>query len=253
MPAETRILLGSPTDPLNPSGRPPEIQVVAAFDMRLGGAPWPFLTEQAESIAACWAAESAANPALFDGRVLVARSLTVDTGIVRARYVDIPFSALLYWRRLGFPPADAFNCFGAAIVTSRDGAVLLGVMAAHTANAGCIYFPCGTPDRDDVDGTRVDIEGSILRELEEETGLGPALARPTEQRWLVGDGALACCARRVDVDLDATALEQAVHAYLAVQPNPELADIVVARRRADLDGKPVMAFARTLLTELLPR
>jgi 8-oxo-dGTP pyrophosphatase MutT (NUDIX family) len=239
-------------DPLNPSGRPPEVQAVAAFDMRLGGAPWPFLVEQADAIAACWASESAANPALFDGRVLVARELAVAGGTVRGRYVEVPFSALLHWRRLGFPPADASNCFGAAVARSRDGAVLLGVMAAHTANAGRIYFPCGTPDPDDVDGTRVDIEGSILRELEEETGLGPVLARPADQRWLVRDGALACCARRVDVDLDAAALERTVRAHLDSEAHPELADILVARSLSDLDGKPVMAFARTLAAELLP-
>jgi 8-oxo-dGTP pyrophosphatase MutT (NUDIX family) len=236
----------------NPSGQLPSVEAVTGFAMRVDGAAWPFLQANAAAIAAHWRSAIAEKPALFDGRVLIARRLVLVGGRVEAAYVEIPFSALLYWRHCGFPPAGAFNCFGAGVVRSRDGAILLGHMAGHTANAGRVYFPCGTPDRDDIVGNRVDLGGSILRELAEETGLTPPLLRPTAERWLVRDGALACCAWLIEADCDADALERRVRAHLAAEVQPELADVTLARRRLDLERDRVPAYAQALLDRLLP-
>ena len=63
------------------------------------------------------------------------------------------------------------DCFSAAALLSGDGAFLLTVMGPHTFNAGKIYFPCGTPDPNDVVADKVDLDLSVRRELKEETGL----------------------------------------------------------------------------------
>jgi 8-oxo-dGTP pyrophosphatase MutT (NUDIX family) len=63
-----------------------------------------------------------------------------------------------------------------------DGGFVLGVMADHTANAGAVHFVGGTPDLNDIDGVQVDLHGSVLRELSEETGLSTLEVAP-EGGW----------------------------------------------------------------------
>ncbi len=80
-----------------------------------------------------------------------------------------------------------------AALRGSDGAFLLGEMAAHTASAGAIYFPAGTPDRQDVFGDVVDLEASVRRELLEETGLDAEEAE-IAPGWIVvrARGRVAC-------------------------------------------------------------
>ncbi|MGT2479970.1 PhzF family phenazine biosynthesis protein [Methylobacterium oryzae CBMB20] len=62
---------------------------------------------------------------------------------------------------------------------------------APTANAGQLYFPCGTPDPDDVRGARVDLAGSAAEELTEETGSRAAGGADTAWVLLEGENQLA--------------------------------------------------------------
>ena len=86
-------------------------------------------------------------------------------------YFEADFADFIAWRDFGFPGEPIENCFAMAALRSADGAFLLGEMAPHTANAGKIYFPAGTPDPNDVFDGRVDLDASARRELMEETGV----------------------------------------------------------------------------------
>ena len=72
---------------------------------------------------------------------------------------------------MGFPDTSFRHVFGDLIPRASDGALLLGKMSAHTANAGRVYFPGGAIDESDVFGDGIDIDHNITREMEEELGL----------------------------------------------------------------------------------
>ncbi len=110
---------------------------------------------------------------MWNGRVLLGRNPVFSGDRFSAAYFETDFASFLAWRDWGFPDAAVFNGFGMGALRCADGAFVLGEMGPHTANAGRIYFPSGTPDLDDIRDGMVDISGSVTRELEEETGLAP--------------------------------------------------------------------------------
>ena len=139
--------------------------------------------------------------------------------------------------RPGARPTRAVrNGFALGALQSADGAFLLGVMGAQTANAGMIYFPGGTPDPNDLTGDSVDLAGSVLRELAEETGLTAADVREMPGWHVVDAGpprlALIRLLRSAE---DAATLRTRIRRHLASQAEPELADVRIVRGPADLD------------------
>ncbi|MDR4306391.1 NUDIX hydrolase [Chelatococcus sambhunathii] len=209
--------------------------VVARF---LDGPP-PVEAERASEIDEAWRAALERRPKMFDGRILLADRVALEGDTLEVDFREAGFSTLMWLRGAGASEARLFNVFGAAAVISRDGAALLGRMAPHTANAGQIYFPCGTPDLGDVCGETVDLEGSIARELAEETGLAAPVVRSTEKAIAIFDGRLVGFIRRFETDLDAGELEARALAHLAAEREPELDRIVMARSAAELgDASP---------------
>ena len=139
------------------------------------------------------------------------------------------------------------NCFAAAVLRSADGAYLLGVMGDHTANAGQIYFPCGTPEPGDIADGRVDLEHSARHELKDETGLDFEDMEP-EAGWLsLRLESWALVAKVLNAGEPAEPLRRRIVRHIASQQQPELSDIRIVREPADLDdGMPpfVSAFLR---------
>ena len=209
--------------------------VACAFEPR----PWDFARARAADIEAHWREQVRRKPSLFNGRVLLLHRGAVETGAdgqarFEGAYLEADFKAFLAWRDFGAPPSGIRNGFGMAALTSADGAFILGEMAAHTANAGRIYFASGTPDPNDIVGASVDIEGSVRRELEEETGLGPHEVVFEPGMTLVIDELRVGFMKRVRSGLSAEALVERIHGFLARDPNPELARMHIVRSAGDI-------------------
>lgn len=212
---------------------------VDRLDLSLVPKPWPFAQEKREEIAAYFADLQRHKSAIWNGRILLLHRHAVDGGVFRGEYLETDYASFSAWCAWGTPPAGVRNCFGAAAVVASDNAVLLGVMGAHTANAGQIYFPCGTPDPSDVFDGKVDLEASVARELAEETGCGID-AFAVEPGWTVlDDGARFAHIKTLRSALPADALRARIRGSLAREEQPELADIHIVRGRDDFD--PAMA------------
>jgi 8-oxo-dGTP pyrophosphatase MutT (NUDIX family) len=211
------------------------LSVVAIDELDLSLVPWqwPFALARRGEIDAYFAERRARTPQLWNGRVLLAKDCRIDRCTLTGACFETDFASFLAWRDWGFPDPAVTNCFAMGALKSSDGAFILGVMGKHTANPGRIYFPAGTPDPTDAAGGRVDLAGNIVREVAEETGLGPD-DYAAEPGWhAVASGSRMALLRILAAHERAAALCRRIRAHIAAQAAPELADVVVVRGAAD--------------------
>jgi 8-oxo-dGTP pyrophosphatase MutT (NUDIX family) len=213
---------------------PATIHRVTTLDLRLEPWSWRFAEARRAEIDAHFAKLQLEKPQLWNGRILLARDPVLAGERFSASYFETDFASFMAWRDWGFPDPEVFNGFGMGALRCADGAFVLGEMGGHTANAGRIYFPSGTPDRDDIKGDAVDISGSVAREVLEETGIAPADYRAVAHWDCVVSGAAVAMIRILQVDTSGEALRAKIEGNLALQAEPELAAIHLVRGRSDL-------------------
>ena len=212
----------------------PVIHRVTSLDLAVEPFAWPFAVEKRAEISAHFADMQREKPKLWNGRILLGREPVFEGEHFSASYFETDFASFLAWRDWGFPDKAVFNGFGMGALLSSDGAFALGVMGEHTANAGRIYFPSGTPDLDDVRGDALDIAGSVAREVEEETGLTAADYHSDTHWHCVYTGPAVAMIRILRVDMPGEALRDRLEANLAAQEHAELSAIHLVRKPSDL-------------------
>ncbi|MBR0819770.1 NUDIX hydrolase [Bradyrhizobium liaoningense] len=212
----------------------PVIHRATTLDLAVRPIAWPFAEERRAEIAAHFAEKQRERPKMWNGRVLLGRDAVFMDGHLAATYFETDFASFLAWRDWGFPDKAVFNGFGMGALRASDGAFIMGEMAQHTANAGRIYFPSGTPDLDDVRAGALDIPGSVIRELGEETGLTPAdyLIQPD---WhCVVTGPSIAMIQIINLDMPGDVARARIEANLAREADPELSAIHLVRGISDL-------------------
>jgi len=162
------------------------------------------------------------------------------------------FASFLYWKDKGLPQeAGVRNVFGCAVVRSAEGHLLFGRMAPYTAASGRVYPMAGTPDLEDIKDGKLDIEGSLQRELREEAGLIAADATRLPGYLLIENAGMSALCAVFDFDAPSRDLKVAMLGHIDMQDEPELDEIVVFRRAGFHVHHRMPGFARVLVQHLL--
>jgi len=219
---------------------------VANVEARLKPMDWDWALRNRERIEANWQRRKAQTPKMFNGRVLMLRDLELTQERCVNTYFEVDYADLVAWIDLGNPDRSVANGFAMGALRGSDGAFICGVMDGHTANAGRIYFPAGTPDRSDVrpDGT-VDLATSLTRELFEETGLAEADYRVGDEWIVVQRWPSVAMMRTVTLPVPAEEGAAAIRRSIAKQDPPELSDLKIVRGPEDIDPQKMPLFLQS--------
>ena len=206
---------------------------VTSIEIILDAAPHPFETASGDAIERNWRSEVAANPALFDGRIVLLSELVYRDGVLSGRCHETRYATLLYWR-LDRDGASAEHAFAHAALVSSDNALVAIRMGLHTANAGKVYFAAGSFEPMDFRDGLVDIDFNMRREVGEETGLDIATATSDEGYHLYSHANGSVIFRRYRMAETAAALAKRIEAHVAAEAEPEILGPVVIRDAEDL-------------------
>ena len=213
----------------------PEVLPLDRLTLQYVPQPWPFATARRAEIDAHFERARVERPGLWNGEVLVMHRHRINGGALEGAFLQTDFASFMTWRDWGFPDTGVTNCFSMGALRTSDGAWIMGVMGPDTSAAGKVYFPAGTPDPGDVVDGRVDLAGSVIREVAEETGLGTGDFAEEPGWHCVMDGARIALMKVLHAHEPADALRQRILEYLARETTPELADIRIVRSRRDFD------------------
>lgn len=231
-----------------------DIFTVGQVEARVGAFDWSFPRERSAEIEAYWEARRAANPRMYNGEVLLMHAVDASADALRCQTFVTDFKSFLSWKDWGFPGEPVFNCFGMAALRASDGAFMLGEMNSGTSTAGRLYFPAGTPEPLDLDPDgRLDFTANILRELEEETGLGPADVDLSPGWTIVRERGFVACMRDARVAMSSEELRAHMAAFNAGQDHPELKGLYPVRGPSDYDETRMPRFMIHYLDHALAR
>ena len=224
----------------------PQITLVPikSLDLHLRPGSWAFADAERGKIDAHWRKLADANPKIWNGDVLICTRVALKDSVLAGDFLKTDYASFVAWRDWGWPDRTVCNMFGSAAVLSADRAVLYGRMAGHTLNAGKVYPPGGSLEMRDVTAdSRVDVMGSITRELEEETGLKAEDAKWGELLAIFDQHRLSVAQVFHFAD-SAEVLASRIRNYLRTAHEDELSDIEIITATSQFGS--TMPYAITL-------
>lgn len=228
---------------------------VPKVDLRVDpDARWAFADANRAAINAHWEKRLASNPSFFNGAVMMLLAARMEAGVLHGSFVRTDFKSFLFWKDEGYPEQTVRDAFGSGLIWSSDGALMLIRQAPGQVNSGLTYLPGGFIDARDVDADgRIDIVGSVVRELKEETGLLSRDMTRLPGMTLTVFGAQLSFGVGFVSPLDAPALQQRVMAFIEKDENPELSEVILLKKAILDDGGSFAPFAQVLTEHVLSR
>jgi hypothetical protein len=237
---------------VQPSGDEPRCVRLANCSFATADWKWPWAAERVDAIARDWERRRAFLPQLFDGPVYLLREQAIEDAALTGTLFRTDFRCFLYWRDHRAEEKGVCEVFGASLIRSAEGHVLLGRQGPGQLNSGRVYPPSGLIDGDDLRDGAIDIDASVARELGEETGLAPGTLERVPGYIAAVSGWQVAVAIEWRSPLAAETLRQRILAFINAEAEPELDDIVIVRQRADIDRRSMPPHAQALLRTLLP-
>jgi ADP-ribose pyrophosphatase YjhB (NUDIX family) len=224
------------------------VQCVARCHLTAGETVWDFGNHHSTAIEAHWKAAKANNPGYFNGRVFMLTEGEVAKDQFSGVLMAVDFKDFIWWRENPALDTRVRDCFGSALVVSRDNHVMLARQREGNINAGLSYLPGGFIDERDVadDGT-VDIVTSVLRELAEETGLQSTDLTCAADLLVTTIGNQVSLSVVLHSDREASELKARVSEFLEADPDGELDAVMFVTKEADLNSYRVPDYARCLV------
>ncbi|MCA0046585.1 hypothetical protein LB577_06400 [Mesorhizobium sp. B283B1A] len=206
---------------------------VDAVEVRLDPGPHPFALENADAIAENWQREIAANPALFDGTVVLLSQLAWRDKRLVGRCHAINYSTFMLWRQQR-ENTGAEHAYAHAMLVAGDNALVAIRMGPHTVSAGRVYFAAGSFEPIDFREGLVDVDFNMMREVREETGLDLSAARRGVRYHALSMASGTVIFRRYHVTAPADEIARRISAFVASETDPEIEGPVIIRHAADL-------------------
>ncbi|RVD64889.1 hypothetical protein [Mesorhizobium sp. M7A.F.Ca.ET.027.03.2.1] len=203
------------------------------IDVRLDPGPHPFARDNAEAIAENWQHEIAANPALFDGMVVLLSQLAYRDSRLIGRCHAVNYSTFMLWRKRR-ENSGAEHAYAHAMLVAGDNALVAIRMGPHTVNAGRVYFAAGSFEPVDFRDGLVDVDFNMMREVREETGLDLSGVERGKRYHAMSTSSGTVIFRRYHEMAPADEIARRISAFVATETEPEIEGPVIIRHAADL-------------------
>lgn len=216
-------------------------------------------SEIQSSINSYWNTLMAEGKKYTRGKVFMIDSIHLSDHSLNVNLLETDYAHYLYSKNHPLP--DLYNCrviYGAAMIVTSDGKIVIGEMGSHTANAGRLQFVAGGIDTEDITDGVVNLEKSIIRETKEEIGIDitdPQIAQKIIPQYLKVGGVnnSVTIIFKVILNIDSKALADKYNAYteglLSKGILPEFSSVLFVDRH---QGKLLSTDKREKVDYLIP-